>query len=153
MRSVKYIVEVAAASESTGIQAATICTGVDNTTLGQTSVVDSDVPVGSKILVLDIRAPKVNLTAVAAFTHWSLQRQRTGQSVVNPISAGGNALRTNIMLSGVIAFGADQNNQFHIRYKIPKRMQRIGDGDKWVMVMNNTAAISTIYEFVYKVFQ
>jgi len=152
-RSVKYIVEVAGASESAGLTAHTICTGTDNATLGQTGVTDVAVPTGSKIVLFDIRMPKVNLGAATAnFIHWSLQITKSGQSVVNPIGQSGNPLRTNVMLSGVLGLGAGQNNSLHIRYKVPKRFQRIKDGDVWNIVNNNGLAVSAIYEFVYKVF-
>ncbi len=153
-RSAKYIVQIAGASESPGLTAAVMIVGKDNTTLGQASVTDTDVPVGSKVTVIDIFMPKVNLGAATAnFIHWTLQRTQTGQAVINPISAGGNPLRTNILLSGVMGLGAGQNNSLHIRYKVPKRFQRIRDGDVWNLVNNNGLAVSAIYQFIYKVFQ
>ncbi len=153
-RSAKYEVEVGAMSEGAGLIAHTMALGADNTTLGQTGVTDFNVPVGSKITLFDIRMPKVNLGAATAnFIHWSIQRSQFGQAVVNPAVAGGNPLRKNILLSGVLGLGAGQNNSLHIRYKVPKKFQRIGDGDVWSIVNTNGLAVSTIYEFIYKVFQ
>ncbi len=153
-RSVKYIVEIGGATEATGTTVATLAQGVDNTTLGQTGVTDTLIPVGSKITLFDIRMPKVNKAAgTANFVHWSLQRTVSGQGVINPASAGGNPLRKNIMLSGVLGLGPGQNNSGHIRYRVPKRFQRIGDGDAWTLVNNNLLVVDTAYEFVYKVFQ
>ncbi len=153
-RSAKYTVEQAGSSEAAGIQAITMAKGTDAQTLGQSGPTAFNVPVGSKITLFDIRMPKVNLGAgTANFIHWSIQRTLTGQSVLNPISSGGSPLRKNIMLSGVLGLGAGQNNSLHIRYKVPKRFQRMGDGDVWQIVNNNGLACSTIYEFVYKVFQ
>ncbi len=152
-RSAKYIVQVAAASEGAGLAAHTMCLGADNETLGQTSGLNAAVPVGCKIMLFDIRMPKVNLGAATAnFIHWSIQLTRSGQAVVNPLSAAGNPLRKNIMLSGVLGLGAGQNNSLHIRYKVPKKFQRIADGDVWNIVNNNGLVVSAVYEFVYKVF-
>ncbi len=152
-RSAKYIVQVAEASESSGLWAHTMCTGTDNETLGQTSVLNTAVPTGAKIKVFDIRMPKVNLGAgTANFIHWTIQRTLTGQSVINPVGSGGSPLRTNIMLSGVIGLGAGQNDKMHIRFKVPPKYQRIADGTVWNVVGNNGGAVSAVYEFIYKVF-
>ncbi len=145
--------EVAGASEAAGLQAHTMASGKDLGVLGQTGVTDAEVPVGAKIVLFDIRMPKVNLGAgTANFIHWSIQRTEVGQAIQNPITAGGDPKRTNILLSGVIGLGAGQNNSLHIRYKVPKRYQRIKDGNVWSLVMNNGLAVSAIYEIVYKVF-
>jgi len=152
-RSAKYIVEVAEASEAVGLQAQTMAQGVDLLALGQTGTFANSVPVGSKIALFDIRMPKINLASTANFVHWSIQRTVSGQSLVNPSTAGGSPLRKNILLSGIVGLGEGQNNQLHIRYKVPKKFQRIGDGDVWSVVMNNGQITSTVYEFVYKVFQ
>ncbi len=153
-RSAKYIVQQAGASAGAGTEVVSFASGQDNTTLGQTGATDKAIPVGSKVVLFDIRMPKVNLGAgTANFIHWSIQRTVSGQSVINPISASGNALRKNILLSGVVGLGAGQNNSLHVRYKVPKKFQRIGDGDVWQIVNNNGLAVSTIYEIVYKVFQ
>ncbi len=154
VRSVKYIVQVAGASEGAGLNAHTICKGVDNATLGQTGPTDSDIPTGSKVAKFEIFMPKVNLGAATAnFIHWTIQNVKTGQAIVSPLTPGGNPLRNNIMLSGVIGLGAGQNNSLHISYKIPPKMQRIKDGQVWSMVLDNGLAVSTTYEFIYKVFQ
>ncbi len=152
-RSSKYIVVVGPASEAAGLSAHTIMIGTDNATLGQTTVTDTAVPVGAKVSQIEIFMPKVNLGAgTANFTHWTIQRTLSGQSVINPITAGGSPLRKNIMLTGVIGMGEGQNNSTHIKFKIPAKMQRIGDGDIWNIVNNNLAAVSTVYYFIYKIF-
>ncbi len=153
VRSAKYIVVQAGASEAAGLTATTICKGVDNATLGQSSVTDIDVPTGCKISKFEMWMPKVNLGAgTANFIDWTIQRTNTGQAVVNPVTAGGNPLRSNIMLSGVLGLGAGQNNQLHVSFKIPPKFQRIQDSQVWSVVNNNGLAVSTKYQFIYKVF-
>ncbi len=153
-RSVKYQVTQAAASESAGLTAITIASGKDDETLGQTSVTDISVPTGSKIAQIEIWMPKVNLGAgTANFITWSIQRTQSGQSVVDPIIQAGNPLRRNVMLTGKLGLGAGQNNNLHIKYKLPKKYQRIGEGDVWNIVNNNGLAVSTEYMFIYKVWQ
>ncbi len=153
IRSAKYIVQVAGASEGAGLSAATIMTGTDNASLGQTSSIDVAIPVGAKVAKIEMFMPKVNLgSGTANFIHWTIQRVLTGQAVINPIVAGGNPLRKNILLSGVLGLGAGQNNGLHIKFTIPPKFQRIGDGDSWIIVNNNGLAVSTLYQFIYKVF-
>ncbi len=152
-RSAKYIVNIAVASEVAGTQAHTIINGADNTTLGQASTTDVGVPVGSKVARIEIFMPKVNLAAVANIITWTIQRTESGQSVVSPISSGGNPLRKNILLTGMIALGEDQNNSLHVKYNVPKRYQRIADGNVWSLVMDNGNTTTTQYQFIYKVFQ
>ncbi len=153
IRSAKYIVVSGPFTEAAGLIARTIAIGVDNATLGQTSVTDKDVPVGAKIAQFEIFMPKVNLGAATAnFIHWTMQRTITGQAVVNPITAGGNPLRKNILLTGVLGLGAGQNNQLHIKFKVPPKYQRIADGDVWNLVMDNGLAVSATYYFIYKIF-
>ncbi len=153
IRSVKYIVSQSGASEAAGLTAVTILKGVDNTTLGQTGQTDVDVPTGAKVAQIEIFMPKVNLgSATANFITWTLQHTKTGQAVKNPDSLAGNALRTNVMLTGVLGLGAGQNNNLHIKYKIPPKFQRIADGDIWNLVNDNGLAVSTFYYFIYKVY-
>ena len=103
IRSAKYIVTVAAATEGAGLAAHTMALGTDNATLGQSGVTDNTVPVGAKITGFEIFMPKVNLGAATAnFIHWTIQHTLTGQSVVNPLTPSGNPLRKNIMLTGVV---------------------------------------------------
>ncbi len=148
----KYIVFVAGASEAAGLTATTMFKGVDAATLGQTGVTDVDVPVGARIEQVEIFMPKVNLGAATAnFIVWSIQRTLFGQSVLDPITAGGKANRKNILLTGVVGLGAGQNNSLHVKYRIPKKFQRIGDGDVWSLVTNNGLAVSTMYYIIYKV--
>ncbi len=153
-RSAKYIVNIAGASESAGLVAHTIINGADNTTLGQASITDVGVPVGSKVTQIEIFMPKVNLGAGSAnFVTWTIQRTESGQSIVSPITSGGNPLRKNIMLTGLVGHGAGQNSSLHIKFKVPPKFQRIADGNVWSIVNDNTAAISAQYQFIYKVWQ
>ncbi len=152
-RSSKYIVDKAEASQSAGLINFTMVTGTDNASLGQSSAVDTAVPVGSKITLLDIRCVYGNLVAINDFIYWSIQRKSSGQANLNPLSPGGNALRKNILLSGLFSVGKEQNFTQHIRYKIPKKFQRIADGDVWAFVTDNGAITTVANQVVYKVFQ
>ncbi len=154
VRSVKYIVNIGGASEGSGVQVQTIAAGKDNTTLGQVDTFDTEVPVGSRITKLLLMCPKVNLgSSTANFICWTLQKIRVGQTVQDPLLAGGKAQRQNIHLTGMLGLGAGQNNSLIIKFNIPKGLQRMGDGEGWQLVTNNGLAVSTQYQFIYKVWQ
>ncbi len=121
-RNSKYIVDKAEASQAAGLQQFVMATGTDNDTLGQISSVDSAVPTGSKIMLLDIRCVYGNLVAINDFIYWSIQHVKANQGNLNPLGPGGSVLRKNIMLSGLFSVGKEQNFTQHIRYKIPKRL-------------------------------
>ncbi len=126
--------------------------GQDGTTLGQSGPTDINVPVGAKITSFEIFMPKVNLGAATAnFITWTIQRLETGQSVIDPLVASGSPFRKNIMLSGVLGLGAGQNNNLHIKFRVPPKYQRMGDNVNWQIVSNNTLAVSAFYYIIYKV--
>ncbi len=151
IRTAKYIVVSGPATEGAGLQVIGLTIGTDNATLGQTSVTDIAIPTGAKIESMEIFMPKVTLGGTANFITWSIQRILSGQAVVNPITAGGNPLRKNILLTGVLGLGTTQNDKLHIKFRIPKKFQRVGDGDAWQIVTNNFLAVSTNYYIIYKV--
>ncbi len=72
--------------------------------------------------------------------------------MINPVTAGGSPLRKNIMLTGVVGMGAGQNNQLHVKYKVPEKFQRIGDNDSWDIITNNGLTTSVFYYIIFKVF-
>lgn len=152
-RSIKYIVDEPEASETAGLQSFTMVVGTDNATLGQTGATDTAIPVGSKIKLFDIRAVFGNLTSINDFIYWSIERKASGQGTVNPKSPGGNPLRKNILLSGLFMVGKDQNRVLHVRYKVPKKYQRIADGDTWRLNYDLGVVTTTAKQVVYKVFQ
>ncbi len=151
--SKKYIVDAAQASQSAGKADIIIARGLDNATLGQVSAVDEDVPVGARIKILDIRAGYQNLDeAAVVFIYWTIQRLRSQQTSVAPVSPGGNPNIRNIMLSGIRAVAPNQNTVINIRYKIPKGMQRMADLDQWMWTTEATNVTTRVAQFVYKVF-
>ncbi len=152
IRTAKYIIVSGPSSAGAGIEAVTMAIGTDNATLGQTGVTDTAVPTGCKIESFEIFMPKSSVSAdVADFVQWTIQKIDSGQSVVNPITAGGDPLRKNIMLSGSLVCGFAQNNGLHVKYRVPKGKQRMGDGQLWTLVNNNQRATQVHYYIIYKV--
>ncbi len=151
VRTSKYIVVQASASEPAGIFSVSMAVGTDNATLGQTTVLDTAIPTGAKIASFEIFMPKINLAATANFLTWTVQRTLSGQALVTPNTAGGNPRRKNILLTGVIGLGDRQNNNAHVKFRVPPKFQRIGDGDVWSITTDNLTAVSTFYYIIYTV--
>ncbi len=151
IRTAKYIVVVGPASEIAGTSVIPMVLGADNAVLGQTGVTDVTVPVGARIEKIEVFMPKIGLGAIGNFITWSIQRLVSGQAVISPITAGGSPLRKNIILTGNVGLGQNQNNSIHIKFRIPKRFQRIGDGDAWQIVNHNHLAVTTQYYIIYTV--
>lgn len=152
MRSVKYVIVDGPASAGAGTEVVSVALGVDNATLGQTGPTDGSIPTGARIESMDIFMPKVNLGAATAnFITWTLQRTVQSQAVINPLAVAGSGLRKNVILTGVLGLGAGQNNQLHIKFKIPRKFQRMSDGDAWSIVNDNGLAVSVFYYIIYKV--
>ncbi len=151
IRTAKYIVVSGPTAEAGGTQVISMVLGADNAVLGQTGVTDVTVPVGARIEKIEIFMPKINLGAVSNFCTWSVQRTVSGQSVISPILAGGSPLRKNIILTGCVGMGENQNNSLHIKFRIPKRFQRVGDADAWQIVNNNSSVMTSFYYIIYTV--
>ncbi len=151
IRTAKYIVVVGPASEATGTTVTPMILGADNAVLGQTGVTDITVPVGARVEKIEIFMPKIGLGAIGNFITWSVQHLVSGQAVISPIVAGGSPLRKNIILTGHVGLGQNQNNSIHVKFRIPKRFQRIGDGDAFQIVNHNHLAVTTDYYIIYTV--
>ncbi len=151
-RSVKYIIDEAQGTSGTALDTFKLAKGVDDETLGQTSVTDHTVPTGTKIKQFNIMTCWGSITGVSTFLHWSIQRIRSGQTFLNPRTQGGNPLRNNIMMSGIMCIGDKQNATLDIKYKVPKSMWRMGDNTEWALVTICSTNVDTVKQCIFKVF-
>ncbi len=151
-RSVKYVVDQAQTTSGVALSAFDLAIGVDEEPLGQASATDVSIPSGSKIKQFNIMSCWGSITGVSTFMHWSIQRIKSGQASISPKGVGGNALRTNVMMQGMQCIGDKQNATVDIKYKVPKRFWRIGDGDKWAFITISSTNVDTVKQCIYKVF-
>lgn len=128
-----------------------IANGVDSVAAGQTSAIDVNVPTGSVIKYIDIQYSAQNLVNVAAFLWTSIIQLRSGQGNVAPNVVGGDPQRNQVHHQDFRCIGQNQNVNVRIRFKIPKRFQRVRDGDKWRFLslgdQVHTSAAQIIYKF------
>lgn len=125
--------------------------GVDSVAAGQTGPTDVNVPTGAVIKYIEIQYVDVNLVAIASIRHVSIQKLHQGQSTINPALVGGNAQRNQVHMQQMFSVGQNQNSNHVYRFKIPKKFQRVREGDKWQFVVFgdsiHTSAVQAIYKF------
>ena len=125
--------------------------GVDSVAAGQTSAIDTDVPTGAVIKYIEWQIAIQNLVNVAAFCWLTVQRLDTGQTVVNPQVVGGNPLRNQVFHQELFCVGQNQNVNRKIKFKVPKKFQRVKDGSEWLVRLQvdqiSTQAAQVIYKF------
>ena len=130
-----------------------ISTGTDSVAAGQTGPTDDAVPTGSIIKAFYINYCATNLVAVSHFHHVSVQLTRSGQSVVDPTVVGGNPQRNQVFFQKLYSIGKEQNSTIAFWFKVPKKYQRVREGDKWSFVVNGDTVYSDAYQCIYKFYR
>ncbi len=144
----KHIIQLAPASVSAGLRVNTLVTGVDAFS-GQTSVTDSATETGRIIEKLDIQLTIANLVNIALNVWVSVQHLRSGQSTIDPRATGGSPQRNQVHLQLLRMVGQSQNQTFHIKFRIPKKFQRVREGDLWVLGVNADQTATHALQCIY----
>ncbi len=125
--------------------------GEDSIAAGQTGPTDPGVPTGSVIKFILIQYSCMNLVNVSNTHHWCIQLLHSGQTIVPPDAVGGNPQRNQVFVQGHMNMGQSQNNNRTIKFKIPRKFQRVREGDSWNFTSKSTQvytdAMQTIYKF------
>ncbi len=154
-RSFKKVLNFAPSSHAAGLQVDNILVqGVDSATLGQTGATDGTVPTGSIVSEFVIQYAAVNLAAISNFHHFIIQYTIGSQSLFVPCNAaGGNNQRNQIMLQGMRSMNESQNYNITMRYKIPRKYQRVREGMFWTFSVLGTSATTDSLQVIYVVKQ
>lgn len=150
VQSYKQVRNVAPASIAAGTQTViTIASGVDNYTGPGGS--NNLVPTGCVIKSFDIQIGFQNLVNVASFVWVTIQHIRSGQSAIDAQAVGGDPQRNQVHLQLQRTLGMNQNRDFHIRFKVPKKFQRVNEGTSWMVTLKSdtirTEALQSIFKF------
>lgn len=152
IQSYKQVKNVAPTSRAAATNhTSALVTGVDNWSGPGGS--QSEVPTGAIVKFIEIEFSCVNLVSVASFLHYAIEHLRSGQSVIAPNAVGGNAIRNQVHLQGMLVLGADQNNNRKIRFKIPKKFQRVREGDTWNFVRTCDTVFTDAVQIIYKFYR
>ncbi len=127
--------------------------GQDSVAAGQTGVVDANVPTGSVITGFSIQYCAANIVGGAQFAHLAMQLLRSGQTSLDPRTIGGNPQRNQVFWQDMRSIGINQNANWNIRFKVPKKYQRVREGDQWILVMINTGIVTDSMQIIYKFYR
>ncbi len=154
VQSYKKVLNFAPASRAAAASVTvTMATGTDSVAAGQTGPTDSAVPTGSMITSIDIQASFANLVGIASFLFLTVQHLRSGQGNIDPQAIGGDPQRNQVHLQLQRSLGMNQNRDFHIRFKIPKKYQRVREGDLWRLVTKGDTIRTDAYQIIYKFYR
>ncbi len=125
--------------------------GVDSLAQGQTGPSDALVATGSVITNFNINYCTMNLADTVCFLHFSVQQLRSGQAnTINPNVVGGNPQRNQVFFQALRSVGPNQNMNIAINFKIPKKYQRVREGDFWFVTILGTAIHTDTIQTIYK---
>ncbi len=127
--------------------------GVDSVPAGQTGVTDPQVPTGSVIKFFEIQWALGNVSGGNNFFHVTIQKVHTGQGSVAPDVIGGSPQRNQVFFQSLFQIGTDQNGSRVYRFKVPKRFQRVRDGDSWRFVRKGSATFTEAIQVIYKFYR
>lgn len=152
VQSFKKVLNAAPGSRAADtLIAFTAVTGTDSVAAGQTGVIDSAVPTGSIVEFIEFQLGMVNLISVSCFIHVAIEQTHSGQSVVDPRVVGGDPQRNQVFHQQMFTIGQNQNSNHIFRFKVPRKFQRVREGDTWQLVtvgdVVHTSACQTIYKF------
>ncbi len=154
VQSFKKVLNFAPSSHASGLKVDFVLSlGTDSVAAGQTGVTDAAVPTGSIITEFVIQYSAANLAAVTLFQHISMQRLDTTQVTLSPNVTGGSPQRNQVMFMGMRSIGQGQNMNWEIRYKVPKKFQRVKEGSFWVFTILGTAANIDSCQVIYKFYR
>ncbi len=154
IQSFKKILNFAPSSHGAGTKVdAVLSLGTDSVAAGQTGATDAAVPTGSIITEFIIQFGVANLAAVSCFQHISVQRLDTTQVTIAPNVTGGSPQRNQVMFMGMRSIGEGQNMNWELRYKVPKKYQRVREGSFWVFTTLATVATTDSIQVIYKFYR
>ncbi len=150
IQSQKVVINHAAASFVAGTIVQGMSVGTDSVAAGQTGPTNTQVPTGSRIAAFNIRFAAVNIVGGALFLHIAIQLVHNAQTVVDPQLVGGNPQRNQVFYQDMRSIGINQNMNWAILFKIPKRFQRVREGDRWEFVWKATNTVTATNQIIYK---
>lgn len=154
VQSFKKVINHAGASRAAATNIILACsTGVDSVAAGQSGPTDVQVPTGSLIKYIEFQMSFYNGTNAAVFVHLTIQRIHEGQTPISPLLVGGDPQRNQVFHQDLFNIGQLQNVNRKYRFKVPKKYQRVREGDKWQLVYQGDVVHSSVGQFIYKFYR
>ncbi len=127
--------------------------GVDSTAAGQTTPTDAKVPTGSIVKYIEIQYAWSNLVSISEFHHWTLQLAYSNQSFIAANVVGGDNQRNQVYHQNMRILGKDQNGNLTLKWKIPKPIQRVREGQFLALVYEGSAVYTDAIQAIYKFYR
>ncbi len=153
IQSYKKVLNFAPVSQGAGSRNINLAFGVENATVGQTSVTDDDVPTGCIIKSFTIQVAYGQIVGGAVFMNWSIQKLHANQSAIASNVIGGNPQRNQVFKQGLVQLGLNQTFTQTIHFKIPPKFQRMREEDKWVLQLENSNTVVEAVQVIYKFYR
>ncbi len=154
INSIKTVINIAPASRAAATDfPIPMSTGDISVAPGQTTTSDSGVPIGSHIKFIEIQYAITNLVAISMFVNMCIQLTRAGQSPVSPLTVGTSMQRNQVHYQQLFSVGKEQNSNHVWRFKVPRRFQRVREGDVWNFSRNASATFTEATQIIYKYYR
>ncbi len=153
IQSYKKVLNFAPTSIGAGGTNYSLTSGVDSVAAGQTSVTDPNIPTGAVLKFIEIQLAFSQIVGGSVFVHMALQQLHTGQSVVAANVVGGNPARNQVFYQSLDSIGINQNWNRKIRLKIPKKFQRVREGDTWILQVQSSNTLTQALQVIYKFYR
>lgn len=153
IQSFKKVLNFAPASTGAGSKNVVLSIGQDSVAAGQTSATDNGVPTGAIIKYFEIQLAYSQIVGGSVFVHYSIQQLRSGQSAILSNVVGGSPQRNQVFLQGMASIGINQNWNRSIKFKIPRKFQRVREGDLWLIEITNSNTLVMAEQVIYKFYR
>lgn len=114
---------------------------------------NNEVPTGAVIKNITFLLCFTNLVSVSALLHLNIELKLSGQSSVTPGVVGGNPQRNQVYHTMMKFLGQNQNHNFVVNFKIPKRVQRVREGNVWQLVYRCDTVFASATQAIYKFYR
>ncbi len=153
IQSYKKVLDFAPTSVGAGNSTYNLTDGTDSVAAGQTSPTDDTVPTGCVVKYIEIQMAMSQIVGGSVFLHYSIQLIHAGQSSINSNVVGGSPQRNQVFFQDLQSIGINQNWNRKLKFKIPKRFQRVRDGDKWILEITNSNTLVQAVQVIYKFYR
>jgi len=153
VQSFKKVLNFAPVSQAAGSRDIILVIGQDSVAAGQTGPIEPNVPTGSIVKFVDISLSFGQIVGGAVFAHCSIQLLHSGQTSIPSNIIGGNPQRNQVMHQFMYSIGINQNFNRTIKFKVPKKFQRIREGDFWVFEITSSNTLTQALQVIYKFYR
>ncbi len=153
IQSYKKVLNYAPVAQAAGSRDIVLSKGEDSVAAGQTGPTDADVPTGAIIKYIEVQVALGQIVGGSVTVHWSLQRLHVSQGTVNSNVVGGSPQRNQVLLQQMFILGINQNFNRTLKFKIPRKFQRVRENDFWILEITTSNTLTQAFQVIYKFYR